>query len=118
MAGKALTAGADEVVGRIAGAVLAAIRMEIGPTQEELAEQLQVGLSTVQAWESGRRPLIRARFQDVQRLHRRLRANGAPPPLLHVPDPALVAPPSYKQHAGGPAGGHPPSLLVPAPPLT
>ena len=67
MPGKTLTAGADEVVGRVAGAVLAAIRAETGPTQEELAEQLQVGLSTVQAWESGRRPLVRASFQDVQR---------------------------------------------------
>ena len=86
MPGKTLTAGADEVVGRVAGAVLAAIRAETGPTQEELAEQLRVGLSTVQAWESGRRPLVRASFQDVQRLNRRLRLNGAAPSLLHVLD--------------------------------
>src|SRR3712207_960864 len=119
MAGKALTAGADEVVGRIAGAVLAAIRTEIGSTQDELAEQLQVGLSTVQAWESGRRPLIRASFQDVQRLHRRLRFNGATPGLLHVLDQALLADSIYNDMATGSAAGeHPLSLLVPDRTLT
>ncbi len=113
-----LTAGADEVVGRVAGAVLAAIRVQIGPTQEELAEQLQVGLSTVQAWESGRRPLIRASFQDVQRLHRRLRFNGAPPGLLHVLDQALLADSIYNDIATGAAGEHPLSLVVPDRTLT
>ena len=118
MPGKTLTAGADEVVGRVAGAVLAAIRAETGPTQEELAEQLRVGLSTVQAWESGRRPLVRASFQDVQRLNRRLRLNGAAPGLLHVLDQALLADSIYNDMATGPAGEHPLSLLVPDRTLT
>ena len=118
MPDRTLTAGADELVGRVAGAVLAAIRAQIGSTQEELAEQLQVGLSTVQAWESGRRPLIRASFQDVQRLHRRLRLNGAPAGLLHVLDQALLADSIYNDMATGPADEHPLSLLVPDRTLT
>lgn len=118
MAGKTLTVGADELVGRIAGAVLAAIRTQTGRTQEELAAQMHVGLSTVQAWESGRRPLVRASFQDVQRLHRRLRLNGALPDHLHVLDQALLADSIYNDMAAGGAGEHPLALVVPDRTLT
>lgn len=118
MADRTLTAGADELAGRVAGAVLAAIRAEAGSTQEALAEQLGVGLSTVQAWESGRRPLVRASFQDLQRLNRRLRLNGAAPALLHVLDQALLVDSIYSDIAEGVADQHPLALLVPDRTLT
>lgn len=125
-----LTPSADELVGRVSGAVLAAIRTASGRTQEELAEQLRVGLSTVQAWESGRRPLIRVSFQDLQRLHRQLARNGTAPGLLHVLDQALLADSIYNDIAGdttdgraggavaGAVGDHPLSLVVPDRALT
>jgi DNA-binding transcriptional regulator YiaG len=71
------TGGVGELVGRVGGAVLAAIRASVGQTQEACAEHLHVGLSTVQAWKSGRRPLVNATFQDLQRLNRCLRLCGA-----------------------------------------
>ncbi|MGH8880253.1 MAG: helix-turn-helix domain-containing protein, partial [Stackebrandtia sp.] len=58
----ALTGGETEVAGRVAGAVLAAIRVQLGRTQEQLATELSVGLTTIQAWESGRRPLINGKY--------------------------------------------------------
>ena len=113
MRGAALTAGADELVGRIAGTVLAAIRAETGRTQEELAGRLHVGLSTVQAWESGRRPLIKASFQDLQRLDRQLRADGAPVGLLHLLEQALLVDSIYMDMAATDSRPHPLALLVP-----
>jgi transcriptional regulator with XRE-family HTH domain len=118
MVGRALTAGADELAGRIGGAVLAAIRTELRHTQEALAEQMQVGLSTVQAWESGRRPLVNASFQDLQRLNRRLRVDGAAPGLMHVLDQALLVDSIYIDIATAEASQHPLALIVPDRTLT
>lgn len=118
MADRTLTAGADELAGRVGGAVLAAIRSELGQTQEVLAEEMQVGLSTVQAWESGRRPLVRASFQDLQRLNRRLRLNGAAPALMHVLDQALLVDSIYTDMATAEADQHPLALIVPDRTLT
>lgn len=114
----ALTPGAEEVAGRIAGAVLAALRAEAGRTQEQLAEQLRVGVSTVQAWESGRRSLVRASFQDLQRLNRQLRINGTAPALLHVLDQALLVDAIYSDMANDGDAPHPLALVVPDRTLT
>lgn len=118
MAGSTLTAGADEIGGRIGGAVLAAVRGGLGLTQESLAERLQVGLSTVQAWESGRRPLVNASYQDLQRLSRRLRLDGAAPALVHVLDQALLADSIYLDMAAAEVREHPLALIVPDRTLT
>jgi transcriptional regulator with XRE-family HTH domain len=115
---RSLTPGADEVAGRIAGAVLAAIRGELGQTQEGLAERLQVGISTIQAWESGRRPLVNASYQDLQRLGRRLRLDGSAPALMHVLDQALLADSIYLDMATAEVRQHPLALVVPDRTLT
>lgn len=118
MSAKSLTAGADEVAGRLSGAVLAAIRAESGRTQEEFAERTQVALSTVQAWESGRRPLVKASFQDLQRLNRQLRAEGVATKLLHLLDHALLADSIYMDMSAMGGRPHPLALLVPDRTLT
>lgn len=118
MADRTLTAGADELAGRVGGAVLATIRAGLGQTQETLAETMQVGLSTVQAWESGRRPLVRASFQDLQRLNRRLRLDGAAPALMRVLDQALVVDSIYTDMTTADVGQHPLALVVPDRTLT
>lgn len=113
-----LTASADELAGRIGGAVLAAIRTELHISQEALAERLQVGLGTVQAWESGRRPLVKASFQDLQRISRRLRLEGAPSELLHVLDQALLVDSIYIDMRSADQDRHPLALIVPDRTLT
>ncbi|MGI5450590.1 hypothetical protein ACQEVM_33430 [Streptomyces sp. CA-243310] len=47
--------------GLISGFVLRAARTSIPATQQGLAELLAVDLTTVQGWESGRRPLAHMR---------------------------------------------------------
>lgn len=118
MSGPTLTAGAGELAGRIGGAVLAAIRTELHQTQEALAERMRVGLSTIQAWESGRRPLVNASYQDLQRLNRRLRVDGASPALMHVLDQALLVDSIYTDMIAAEPGQHPLELIVPDRTLT
>lgn len=77
------------LAGRVGGAVLAAIRRHIPLTQEELARRLDVSLTTVQAWEQGRKPLVNAPFARLQNLRREMRAAGADPGLLWLWDRAL-----------------------------
>jgi transcriptional regulator with XRE-family HTH domain len=87
-----LTAGQGGVLaGRVGGAVLAAMRAQIPMTQEELAERLRVSLSTVQAWERGRKPLVNVPYTRLQSLHREMDAAGASPDLLALWDKALGA---------------------------
>lgn len=69
-AGTGLTGGQGPVSGRVAGAVLAAIRGNVGLTQQGLAEAMQVSLATVQGWESGRRPLINLTMVRLSKLRR------------------------------------------------
>jgi transcriptional regulator with XRE-family HTH domain len=85
-----LTAGKSGILaGRVGGAVLAAIRRRIPMTQEELAARLDVSLTTVQAWEKGRKPLVNVPFARLQDLRCELRAAGADPGLLWLWDKAL-----------------------------
>lgn len=114
MTRRTLTAGAGEVSGRIGGAVLAAVRSTAGLTQETLAEHLRVGLSTVQAWESGRRPLVNASFQDLQRLTRQLRHEGVEADLVSVMEQALLVDSIYTDMAlTEDAAQHPLAVIVP-----
>ncbi|MFJ9557633.1 helix-turn-helix domain-containing protein [Nocardiopsis sp. NPDC101807] len=77
--GSALRAGSDRE-GRVSGYVLKAIRQTVGLTQEQLAEQARVDVSTLQGWESGRRPLMSVPAGSYLRLRHLLHRLGAPPP--------------------------------------
>jgi hypothetical protein len=79
---------------------------------------MHVGLSTLQAWESGRRPLVKASFQDLQRLNRQLRADGAPVRLLHLLEQALLVDSIYMDMSATESRPHPLALLVPDRALT
>lgn len=113
MAGGGLTGSETEVAGRVAGAVLAATRTQIGLTQERLAEQLAVGLTTVQAWESGRRALFHGRFSDLHRLQRHLCAAGTSAELLQLLDQALAVDAIYADIRIDDPVRHPLALVVP-----
>lgn len=111
------TPGASELIGRLGGAVLGAIRGRVGLTQEGFAEQLGVGVSTLQAWESGRRPLVNASFAEIQRVNRGLRAL-ADPSLLVMFEKALMADSIYGELATAGSPEHPLSVIVPDRTLT
>ncbi|MFG1960265.1 helix-turn-helix domain-containing protein [Nonomuraea sp. NPDC049028] len=53
-----LTIGRGNAEGRISGYVLKVIRESTGLTQERFAERLGLDVTTIQGWESGRRPLM------------------------------------------------------------
>ncbi|ATY11380.1 XRE family transcriptional regulator [Amycolatopsis sp. AA4] len=65
-------------MGVVSGYVLKLARESAGLTQERLAERLAVDGSTVQGWESGRRPLSAMNAGDFARLCARLPRLGAP----------------------------------------
>jgi transcriptional regulator with XRE-family HTH domain len=62
----------------VSGFVLKLARQSAALTQEKLAEVLTVDVSTVQGWESGRRPLAAMSAGDFLRLSGRLSRLGAP----------------------------------------
>ncbi|MBL7258164.1 helix-turn-helix domain-containing protein [Paractinoplanes lichenicola] len=64
--------------GLIAGAVLRLARQSAALTQEKFAEILRVDITTVQGWESGRRPLSAVSAGEFLRICRRLARLGAP----------------------------------------
>ncbi|MBP2325571.1 transcriptional regulator with XRE-family HTH domain [Kibdelosporangium banguiense] len=66
------------MTGVVSGAVLKLARQSTGLTQEKFAELLRVDVSTVQGWESGRRPLAAMNAGDFLRLSGRLSRLGAP----------------------------------------
>jgi len=75
-----LTGGrGSRAVGIVSGYVLKLARQAAGQTQESFAERLTVDVSTVQGWESGRRPLAAMNAGDFVRLCARLSRLGAPP---------------------------------------
>jgi DNA-binding XRE family transcriptional regulator len=83
--------GGSVLGGRVAGALLAAIRMSMPATQEAMAERLGVSLTTVQAWERGRKPLVNMPHVRLRAVRHSLQAAGASPALLAVWDQALDA---------------------------
>ncbi len=62
----------------MSGFVLKLARQSSGLTQEKLAECLRVDVTSVQGWESGRRPLTAMNVGDFARLSSRLARLGAP----------------------------------------
>src|SRR5690349_13475975 len=64
--------------GLISGFVLRLARQSAGLTQEKLAEVSSVDTTTIQGWESGRRPLSAVSAGDFLRLCGRLSRLGAP----------------------------------------
>lgn len=99
--------------GRVGGAVLAAIRTEIAATQEELAERAGVSVTTVQAWERGRKPLVNMPFARLRNLRRDLEAAGAAPGLLGLWDRALDADVILAGLGSTDPERHPLALMVP-----
>lgn len=74
-----LTAGqGSRATGVVSGFVLKLARQSAALTQERLAEVLGVDVTTVQGWESGRRPLAAMNAGDFLRLTGRLSRLGAP----------------------------------------
>jgi DNA-binding XRE family transcriptional regulator len=74
-----LTGGPSfRVSGLVSGFVLRLARQSAGLTQEKFAEVIGVDISTVQGWESGRRPLSAMSAGDFLRLCGRLSRMGAP----------------------------------------
>lgn len=65
-------------IGIVSGFVLKLARQATGLTQEELAQALAVDVTTVQSWESGRRPLAAISAGDFLRFTARLAVLGAP----------------------------------------
>ena len=116
--GRKTLTGGEALSGRIAGTVLKAIRKATGLSQEDLAEHAGAGLTTVQGWETGRRPLINVRYSEVFRLHRRLQTAGSDPQLLRLLDPALRADNILAEINTPDPELHPLALLVPDRTLT
>ncbi|GAA1501657.1 hypothetical protein GCM10009827_011810 [Dactylosporangium maewongense] len=65
-------------IGLVSGYVLKLARQSTGLTQERLAEEVGVDVTTVQGWESGRRPLAAVSAGDFLQLCVRLTRLGAP----------------------------------------
>src|SRR6266540_779011 len=70
--------------GVISGYVWKLIREQVGMTQFQLAERLGVDVTTVQGWESGRRPLPAVSSGQMARFRIRLIRAGAHPRLFSV----------------------------------
>jgi DNA-binding XRE family transcriptional regulator len=74
-----LTSGqGSRVLGIVSGHVLKLARRSASLTQENLAEVLAVDSTTIQGWESGRRPLAAMNVGEFFRLSGRLSGLGAP----------------------------------------
>lgn len=77
--GTLTTGQGSRPTGIVSGFVLKLARQSTGHTQERFAEALAVDVTTVQGWESGRRPLAAISTGDFLRLTTRLSLLGAPP---------------------------------------
>ena len=100
------TAGTPEPDGLVSGAILRAIRTQLGYTQDQFAELLGVDPGTIKSWETGRRPLARMSVQRLRNLTRALARLGANPALLAQLDTAIdvdLGIGAMLTHQGGPA---------------
>ena len=77
--------------GLITGALFKVARESTGLTQQDLAEALGADKTTVQGWETGRRPLTSARAGNVVALRTELLDLGADPALVDSLDTAVQA---------------------------
>ncbi|MGH3736240.1 MAG: helix-turn-helix domain-containing protein [Micromonosporaceae bacterium] len=68
----------SRAIGVVSGFVLKLARQSAALTQEKLADVFRVDVTTVQGWESGRRPLAGMNTGDFLRLSGRLSRLGAP----------------------------------------
>lgn len=68
----------SRATGVIAGHILKIGRRGTGATQEQLAESMGIDTSTVQGWESGRRPIASIATGELFRLFEHLCRHGAP----------------------------------------
>ncbi|MFJ7276033.1 helix-turn-helix domain-containing protein [Kitasatospora sp. NPDC098663] len=83
---------ADRVpAGVITGYLFKVIREQIPRTQDELADELGVDKSTLQGWESGRRPLSSTRAGNLVAMRRKLIRLGAPSGLVEMLSTAMDA---------------------------
>jgi transcriptional regulator with XRE-family HTH domain len=78
-------------LGVVSDYLLKLVRETIGATESDLAEELTVDGTTVQEWESGRRPLTALLAADLIRLRMRLIRLGAPPAIFDALGDALKA---------------------------
>lgn len=78
-------------VGVVSGFVLKLIRGSIGFTQADMAERLGVDISSIQGWETGKRPLTAQRAADLLRLKTRLVMLGGSPAAVGTLQDAIEA---------------------------
>ncbi|MFB7617294.1 helix-turn-helix domain-containing protein [Kitasatospora sp. NPDC056181] len=77
--------------GAITGYLFKVIREQIPRTQDELADELGIDKSTLQGWESGRRPLSSTRAGNLVAMRRKLILLGAPSGLVEMLSTAMDA---------------------------
>ncbi|MET7880823.1 helix-turn-helix transcriptional regulator [Micromonospora profundi] len=77
--------------GGVTGYLLKVIRESVPLTQEHLAVELGVDRTTVQSWESGRRPFTAVAFGQAIAIRQKLARLGANPVLLDALDDAAEA---------------------------
>ncbi|WP_299535362.1 DNA-binding transcriptional regulator [uncultured Streptomyces sp.] len=77
--------------GVITGYLFKTVREQIPLTQPGLAEALGVDSTTIQGWESGRRPLTATRAGTLRSITRKLIQLGAPAEVLRLLDEAVDA---------------------------
>lgn len=72
----------------ITGSEVKTLRVSLGMTQEDLAHELGVTVSTVNRWENGHTRPSRLATAGLDRLATERGAVGSPPPFENVPDSA------------------------------
>ena len=97
--------------GVVSGHLLKVTRERTGRTQVQLAEDLHMDVTSVQGWESGRRPLAATQTGKLREVRRTLLRLGADPALLVLLDEALDADAVLSHALAGPPAedvrGHP-----------
>lgn len=78
-------------IGVVAGYVLKVGRLAASITQEQLAESFHVDVSTIQGWESGRRPLASTSAGELLNLGHFLARSGAPASIVGHLHEAVIA---------------------------